>query len=89
MTPLKKSAGAGAQLPRTLKAWTWPKWSAAPSVTVALQRGTCKATAIQRVPASELEYHVVAYDYGVKWNILRMLVERGCRVTVVPARPCC
>ena len=30
--------------------------------------------------------HVVAYDFGVKRNILRMLVERGCRVTVVPAR---
>jgi carbamoyl-phosphate synthase small subunit len=29
--------------------------------------------------------HVVAYDYGVKHNILRMLAERGCRVTVVPA----
>jgi carbamoyl-phosphate synthase small subunit len=29
---------------------------------------------------------VVAYDYGVKLNILRMLVERGCRVTVVPAQ---
>ncbi|TLG92779.1 glutamine-hydrolyzing carbamoyl-phosphate synthase small subunit [Pseudomonas edaphica] len=36
--------------------------------------------------ASELPYHVVAYDYGVKYNILRMLVERGCRVTVVPAQ---
>ena len=30
--------------------------------------------------------HVVAYDFGVKFNILRMLAERGCRVTVVPAR---
>jgi carbamoyl-phosphate synthase small subunit len=30
-------------------------------------------------------FHVVAYDYGVKRNILRMLVERGCRLTVVPA----
>lgn len=30
--------------------------------------------------------HVVAYDYGVKRNILRMLVSQGCRVTVVPAR---
>lgn len=30
-------------------------------------------------------YHVVAYDFGVKKNILRMLVSRGCRVTVVPA----
>ena len=38
-----------------------------------------------RDPA-EARFHVVAYDYGVKRNILRMLVERGCRVTVVPAR---
>ncbi|EJZ56465.1 glutamine-hydrolyzing carbamoyl-phosphate synthase small subunit [Pseudomonas sp. RSB 5.4] len=38
------------------------------------------------IDASELPYHVVAYDYGVKLNILRMLVERGCRVTVVPAQ---
>ncbi len=30
-------------------------------------------------------FHVVAYDYGVKKNILRMLAERGCRLTVVPA----
>ncbi len=33
----------------------------------------------------ELKYHVVAYDYGIKRNILRMLAERGARVTVVPA----
>ncbi|MCU7936743.1 MAG: glutamine-hydrolyzing carbamoyl-phosphate synthase small subunit [Candidatus Thiodiazotropha sp. (ex Dulcina madagascariensis)] len=33
-----------------------------------------------------LPYHVVAYDYGVKRNILRMLTDRGCRITVVPAR---
>jgi len=32
-----------------------------------------------------LRYHVVAYDYGIKRNILRMLVARGCRITVVPA----
>ncbi|KPW30613.1 Carbamoyl-phosphate synthase small chain [Pseudomonas tremae] len=38
------------------------------------------------IAASELPYHVVAYDYGIKVNILRMLVERGCRVTVVPAQ---
>lgn len=31
-------------------------------------------------------YHVVAYDFGVKRNILRMLAQRGCRVTVVPAQ---
>jgi carbamoyl-phosphate synthase small subunit len=31
-------------------------------------------------------WHVVAYDFGVKHNILRMLASRGCRITVVPAR---
>jgi len=36
--------------------------------------------------AEDLPHHVVAYDYGIKRNILRMLVDRGCRVTVVPAK---
>ncbi len=31
-------------------------------------------------------FHVIAYDFGVKKNILRMLAERGCKVTVVPAQ---
>ena len=31
-------------------------------------------------------YHVVAYDFGVKLNILRLLADRGCRVTLVPAQ---
>ncbi|MGQ9686883.1 MAG: glutamine-hydrolyzing carbamoyl-phosphate synthase small subunit [Thiobacillaceae bacterium] len=35
---------------------------------------------------SEASYHVVAYDFGIKRNILRMLASRGCRVTVVPAQ---
>lgn len=35
---------------------------------------------------AEAKYHVVAFDYGVKKNILRMLAERGCKVTVVPAK---
>jgi len=35
--------------------------------------------------ADTAEFHVVAYDFGIKLNILRMLVDRGCRVTVVPA----
>ena len=34
----------------------------------------------------ERPYHVVAFDYGVKFNILRMLAARGCRLTVVPAQ---
>ncbi|QKO21424.1 glutamine-hydrolyzing carbamoyl-phosphate synthase small subunit [Rhodoferax sp. BAB1] len=35
---------------------------------------------------SQPKFHVVAYDFGVKKNILRMLAERGCKVTVVPAQ---
>ena len=38
------------------------------------------------LPAAEATYHVVAFDYGVKRNILRMLASRGCKVTVVPAQ---
>lgn len=34
----------------------------------------------------DAQFNVVAYDYGVKRNILRMLVARGCKVTVVPAQ---
>jgi carbamoyl-phosphate synthase small subunit len=40
----------------------------------------------QPAEAQASRFHVVAYDYGVKRNILRMLVERGCKVTVVPAK---
>jgi carbamoyl-phosphate synthase small subunit len=36
--------------------------------------------------AADSRFHVVAYDYGVKRNILRMLVQRGCKVTVLPAQ---
>ncbi|RJG00710.1 glutamine-hydrolyzing carbamoyl-phosphate synthase small subunit [Noviherbaspirillum sedimenti] len=32
------------------------------------------------------KFHVVAYDFGVKYNILRMLAERGCKITVLPAQ---
>jgi len=35
--------------------------------------------------AQDLPFHVVAYDFGAKHNILRMLVDRGCKLTVVPA----
>jgi len=36
--------------------------------------------------APNLKKHVVAYDFGIKRNILRLLANRGCRVTVVPAK---
>ncbi|MGJ8682437.1 glutamine-hydrolyzing carbamoyl-phosphate synthase small subunit [Paraglaciecola sp.] len=35
---------------------------------------------------ADMPFHVVAYDFGAKHNILRMLVDRGCRLTVVPAK---
>lgn len=39
-----------------------------------------------RVPEAGHRLHVVVYDFGVKYNILRLLVDGGCRVTVVPSR---
>ena len=39
-----------------------------------------------RLDAADARFHVVAYDFGIKRNILRMLASRGCRVTVVPAQ---
>ncbi|HEY3460459.1 MAG TPA: glutamine-hydrolyzing carbamoyl-phosphate synthase small subunit, partial [Casimicrobiaceae bacterium] len=38
------------------------------------------------LPVHETKFHVVAYDFGVKHNILRLLAQRGCRLTVVPAQ---
>jgi len=38
------------------------------------------------VPGADAKLHVVAYDFGVKYNSLRMLAARGCKVTVVPAQ---
>lgn len=55
---------------RTSYAWTESEW--------ALGTGYGQQTAPQ--------FHVVAYDFGVKKNILRMLAQRGCKVTVVPAQ---
>ena len=40
----------------------------------------------QKFEAQDLPYNVVVYDFGVKRNILRMLVQRGCHLTVVPAK---
>ncbi len=51
-------------------AWTEASW--------------CLDSGYQTAP-DESPFHVVAYDFGVKHNILRLLVDRGCRLTVVPA----
>ena len=54
--------------------WTQGEWT--------LNQGYAEVTALP----GHSRPHVVAYDFGVKHNILRMLVQRGCRVTVVPAQ---
>lgn len=38
------------------------------------------------ITPEKFDFHVVAYDFGAKRNILRMLVDRGCKLTVVPAQ---
>ncbi|TVO62104.1 glutamine-hydrolyzing carbamoyl-phosphate synthase small subunit [Spiribacter vilamensis] len=60
----------------TAKAYEWRigSWS--------LERGEQEG---EPRPDADLPWHVVAYDYGIKRNILRRLVDSGCRVTVVPA----
>ncbi|MGG4665146.1 glutamine-hydrolyzing carbamoyl-phosphate synthase small subunit [Providencia vermicola] len=52
--------------------WTQGSWT--------LENGQQGAKSVEELPL-----HVVAYDFGAKRNILRMLVDRGCRLTVVPA----
>ncbi len=49
------------------------------------QRSWVFPTALPAAEVVAADLHVVAYDFGVKKNILRLLVDRGCRVTVVPA----
>ena len=41
---------------------------------------------VNKLNPADAEYNIVAYDFGIKKNILRMLVDRGCHVTVVPAQ---
>lgn len=58
--------------------WTSGSW------TLDIGNGARSGTGFTK-PAS-FDYHVVAYDFGAKQNILRMLVDRGCKLTVVPAQ---
>ncbi len=44
------------------------------------------AAGYQKAKPESMRFNVVAYDFGIKRNILRMLTDRGCRVTVVPAQ---
>ena len=49
-------------------------------------KGTWQLEGCATPAATEWPYHVAAYDYGIKRNILRMLADHGCRVTVLPAQ---
>jgi carbamoyl-phosphate synthase small subunit len=49
-------------------------------------RGTWSLETNREAVRDKRRWHVVAYDFGVKWNILRMLADRDCAVTVVPAQ---
>ena len=49
-------------------------------------RGSWELASNRETEPGGEQRHVVVYDFGVKRNILRMLVDRGCRVTVVPAQ---
>jgi len=51
----------------------------------AWDRGSWELATNKETQRTGGRFHVVAYDFGVKRNILRMLADRGCRVTVVPA----
>ena len=64
-----------AKVVSTKKTYTWTEgtWDLDPNITKTLDE-------------SGDVFNVVAYDFGVKKNILRMLVDRGCKVTVVPAQ---
>ena len=62
---------------QTAYAWTQTEWQLANA-----SLGGKPGYGEQTTP----RFHVVAYDFGVKKNILRMLAQRGCRVTVVPAQ---
>ncbi len=64
-----------AQQVTTTDAYTWNKgtWN-------------LDGSAEKSVDKTTASFHVVAYDYGIKQNILRMLVDRGCFVSVVPAK---
>src|SRR5437868_5817924 len=55
-----------------------------PEQSFTWEEGFTSPFASQLLPARPATHHVVAMDFGMKWNILRCLVQVGCRVTVVP-----
>ena len=68
----------------TERAYVWREGIWKPGTTG--EPGTTDAAGSEGAARTDFPYHVVAFDYGVKRNILRMLAERGARVTVLPAQ---
>lgn len=64
----------------TTQTYTWREGS------WALPSDRFTGASYHQLSDEECKYHVVAYDFGVKRNILRMLADRGCKLTVVPAQ---
>jgi carbamoyl-phosphate synthase small subunit len=96
---LVKEVCCEAAFPWNQRVWQWPAGYDEPRATSHEPRpdndqmslfgqapsvASSRLAATQRVPGSRL-YRVVAFDCGIKWNILRQLVSSGCEVTVVPA----
>ena len=73
---------AGLDLAKVVSAKTGYGWTQTEWALFNPQQGDQPGFGEQTAP----RFHVVAYDFGVKKNILRMLAQRGCRVTVVPAQ---
>jgi len=65
-------------------AWTQREWQL--SAGYQNTEKVSVLTSTQSLASSPQPFYVVAYDFGVKHNILRKLAERGCKITVVPAR---
>jgi carbamoyl-phosphate synthase small subunit len=60
------------------------EWTAQPDAAEWVLKSNGQGNGFGELP--ELKYHVVAYDFGIKHNILRMMASRGCKITVVPAQ---
>ncbi|MRD71939.1 glutamine-hydrolyzing carbamoyl-phosphate synthase small subunit [Rhodocyclus tenuis] len=75
---------AGMDLAKVVSVRESYEWSACSATVDGAEAGEWTLKGYRPAPAAA--FHVVAYDFGVKRNIVRMLTQRGCRVTVVPAQ---
>ncbi|MES2771727.1 MAG: glutamine-hydrolyzing carbamoyl-phosphate synthase small subunit [Pseudomonadota bacterium] len=66
--------------------WSGGEWTLQATLQAYRQNAQDSSQHSLEQNTSKAEFHVVAYDFGIKHNILRMLINRGCKVTVVPAQ---